>query len=101
MRISATCQTYLLQAEDACDKARGGPGVVECHSEVPVDLLLLWPVLLALGLSTAARLLSTSKLMRGALQASSGAELLSALIASCTRNKAKQAGKPGLWEGPS
>lgn len=85
-----------MQAEDACDKARGGPGVVECHSEIPIDLLLLWPVLLALCLSTAMRPLGTSKLLREALQAGSGVELLSALIDSCTESKAKQSGQGSL-----
>ena len=99
MPISATHQAYLLQAEDACDKARGGPDVVERHGEVPVDLLLLWPILLALGLSTAARPLSTSKLMREALQASRGVELLSALIDSCTGSKAKQSRQGSLGSG--
>lgn len=58
--LSWPCRTHLLQAESACDEARGDPHVAECHRDVPVLLLLLRPVLLALGLSMARRALSTS-----------------------------------------
>lgn len=86
---SAPCQPYLLQAEDAFDKACGGPGVVECHGEVAVDLLLLWPVLLTLDLPTAMRPLGTGKLTRRAVQGGRAAL------------GAQQVWKSGLWQCPS
>jgi len=88
-----------MQGEDTCDKACGGPDVVQCHGEVAIDLLLLWPILLALCLSTAVRPLSRSKLMREAVQASRGVELLSALIDICTGSKAKQSKAEQSWQG--